>query len=182
MKDNIVAGYGCLFSYSHQAYQTFGLEQTAYEDFRSFEAASAALHKGKARWLILPLRNNCQGAIDGVGALLEAYPFKKIDEREVLIEYALFGNDLSLLERIKTVTSHPIALGQCRSYIAGKGWRQIERGDTSGAVLDVMMQNDPTLAAIGPHALGMLNGARLLDYPINDRADNITVFGLFERA
>ena len=177
----IVAGYGCENSYSHLAYFSFGLKDCDYENYRSFETAAAALHAGKTDYLILPLRNNCQGRIDSIDELLSAYRFTKLQEREVPIEFALFGNGNSALEKIKSVTSHPIALGQCRAFIRRRGWREVTRAETDGAVIDIVEQNDPTLAAIGPYALGLHCGARLLAYPVNDNPDNLTVFGLFER-
>jgi prephenate dehydratase len=80
------------------------------------------------------------------------------------------------LEDVRTVSSMPIALSQCRTTIRAHGLRTEPAGDTAGAARALAEHPDPTRAAIAPALAAEIYGLTILERDIEDRPDNTTRF------
>ena len=102
-------------------------------------------------------------------------------ETTMPIEHSLIGYGNK--EDIKTITSHPQALAQCREYIYKTWGDDVELKpvlSTSNAVSS-LTQNDITIAAIGNNGCANLYNVPILDSKINDEDNNTTRFILLSR-
>ena len=90
--------------------------------------------------------------------------------------HALLGVPGSTLELVKVVTSHPVALAQCRRFLQAFGARAEPFYDTAGAAKMVRERGDPTIAAVASHAAAIRYGLIMLSDAIQDEPDNWTRF------
>ena len=86
------------------------------------------------------------------------------------------------LEDIKTVISHPQALGQCADFIERHGFATIEAVNTAVAVRQVAEMGRPDTAAIGSLEAAAKFGLNKLEGHINESSQNTTRFAVFSRA
>ena len=85
------------------------------------------------------------------------------------------------MAEIKTVISHPQALGQCASLLKQEGWIAQEEVNTAVAAQRVARSEDPTLAAIGSREAAEEYGLQVLMSHIQDKGGNTTRFAVFSR-
>jgi prephenate dehydratase len=105
-----------------------------------------------------------------------------VEEVTVSIRQCLIAPRPAPLAVIREVRSHPVALSQCRRFLAEHPWmRPVATADTAGAVRELMAEGRRDLAAIAGAPAAALHGACILAGDIADRADNVTRFVLFER-
>jgi len=100
---------------------------------------------------------------------------------EVVIEirHYLMGRRGAPLSEIREVRSHPVALAQCRRFLAQHpGMRAVAVHDTAGAAREVARQDSPSLAAIAPRGAAARYGLDVLASDVQDRRDNQTRFFL----
>lgn len=128
---------------------------------------------------IIPLENSIEGIVkDTQDSLIELAKcnIRILAETSLFIEHSLIG--FGKKEDIKTITSHPQALAQCREYIL-KNWEDnitlLPVLSTSNAVSS-LSQNDITVAAIGNSNCAKLYNVPIIDSKINDESNNMTRF------
>jgi prephenate dehydratase len=145
------------------------------------EAFDAAL--GGADAALLPVENSISGAVPRVYDLLWAEPRAQIvDEIVYRVEQNLIGTPDAGASGLREVRSHPVALEQCRAFLAAHPeLRAVAVADTAGAVRDIAALGDPAIAAIGSSLAAERYGAQLLARSIQDVADNFTRFFLIRR-
>jgi len=85
-------------------------------------------------------------------------------------------------EEIKTVLSHPQALGQCAEYIRKHGWTPQEYTNTALAARYVAEKRDPTVAAIASEDAAGVFGLEVMERNINASRSNTTRFAVFSRS
>lgn len=149
-KNTIIAGYGIIGSYTHQAFSALKLLNCEYKNFKSFQKACESLDKKIVEKLILPLTNNSIGNIDPSLNELQKFDFKKITEIDLPINHALVGCKNFDISDIKNIISYKIALKQCEKEIKKLGCNTIEHPETAGAIIEIIQKGDTILAAIGP--------------------------------
>ena len=79
-------------------------------------------------------------------------------------------------EEIRSVHSHIHALGQCRKYIRGNGWKPVIAGDTAGAARLVAQEKQRSMAALAPALAADLYGLDIIEENVEDTDSNITRF------
>lgn len=128
---------------------------------------------------VIPLENSIEGIVrdtqDGLINLSQKN-IRTLAETTLPIEHSLIGYGKK--EDIKTITSHPQALAQCREYIYKTWGDNIELKpvlSTSNAVSS-LTQNDVTVAAIGNNNCANLYNVPTIDSKINDEDNNTTRF------
>jgi prephenate dehydratase len=87
----------------------------------------------------------------------------------------------SAVSDIKTVISHPQALGQCADYIKSHNLQAVEAVNTAVAAKKVAEDNDKTVAAIGSEEAAEEFGLVKLEAHINQSNSNTTRFAVFSR-
>ena len=144
----------------------------------SFESTLAAVRDGAADGAVLPVENMVIGPIQtALDALDDLSVGMHIGgTTDVLVTHALMGRPGASIERLSCVTSHPVALAQCRRFLMALGVRIEPYFDTAGAARMVSEQQDDTIAAVASHSAAERYGLTILSDAIQDEPDNWTRF------
>ena len=142
----------------------------------SFEEAFDAVKSGDCQLGMIPVENSIAGRVADVHHLLPSSGLKIIGERFKPIHFQLLANPGVKLEDVKTVTSMPIALGQCRKTIRRLKLKTEATGDTAGAAKLLAEHPDPTRAAISPALAAEIYGLDILLRDVEDEHSNTTRF------
>lgn len=133
---------------------------------------------------VLPIENSIEGIVRETQDSLLALSnlgFGILAETNLLIEHSLIGfGDKS---QIKTITSHPQALAQCRDYIYENWEDKIELIPvlSTSAAVSMLKQNKPETAAIGNKYCAELYNIPVIETLINDENNNTTRFVLLSK-
>ncbi len=150
--------------------------------YADFKTAYKACENGECDCVVLPIENSYNG---DVGAVLDLAFFGSLHINgvyEAEIVQNLLGVNGASVADIKTVTSHPQALGQCADFIEKHGWMKQEASNTAVAAKGVAETADKTLAAIGSAEAAEKFGLTILASHINESNKNTTRFAVFSRA
>jgi len=142
----------------------------------TFEEAFDAVKSGVAALGMIPVENSIAGRVADVHHLLPSSGLHIVGERFKPIRFQLMANRGAKLADIRTVTSMPIALAQCRKVIRELGLVRESAGDTAGAAKALAEHPDPTRAAIAPRLAAEIYGLDILKEDIEDEKHNTTRF------
>lgn len=145
----------------------------------SFPALVHAVESGAADQAMLPIENSLEGSVSGaVDLLIHETDLKICGELVLPVRHFLVAVPGTALDEVRTVTSHPQALGQCRRFLERSlpGAGQVAALSTAAAVAGVMAAGDRTQAAIGTRRAAELYGAEILVPDIQDFDNNVTRF------
>ena len=162
-------------SFSHEASKTYypDHEPTPFADF---EAALEAVKSHACALGMIPVENSTAGRVAEVHHLLPESGLKIIGERFKPIHFQLMANPGVTLEALKTVTSMPIALGQCRKTVRKLKLRGVAGSDTAGSARALAEKPDPHGAALAPALAAEIYGLEILRRDVEDEAHNTTRF------
>ncbi len=149
--------------------------------FRSFKEAYEAVENGDCDLAVLPIENSHAGEVGQVTDLMfegnlyinSVYPLR--------VSQNLMAVPGATLDSIKTVISHPQALGQCAEFIEKHGYVTVEASNTARAAKEVADKKDITWGAIASKETAALYGLDVLDHDINEDSQNTTRFAVFSR-
>lgn len=130
---------------------------------------------------ILPIENSIAGAVAENLDLLLAEDVFIVAESYLAIRHCLLAQPRVALEEVRTVISHPVALAQCRDFIARNLFRAIPEYDTAGAAKMVSERHAPGEAAIASKGCAAVYGLKVLAENIQSVRENITRFAIFVR-
>ena len=142
----------------------------------TFEDAFDAIKGGKAQLGMIPIENSIAGRVADVHHLLPSSGLKIVGEKFKPINFHLMANPGTKLEDVRTVSSHVMALGQCRKAIRRLKLRTEIASDTAGAARALADDPDPTRAAIAPALAAEIYGLDILMRNIEDEHTNTTRF------
>lgn len=175
-----VAYQGVEGSYSHLSAQRRyagrpgGALLTGFETFRQ---AATAVREGDADLALLPIENTTAGSINETYDLLAEGGLTLIGEVVSAIRHCLLALPGSRLEEVRTVISHPQALGQCQAFFEAHPWLAARvEFDTAGSARKVKEEGDPTLAAIASESAAAVFGLEILRHGIQSQQGNFTRF------
>lgn len=147
-----------------------------------FLDAFEAVDTGRATHGVLPVENSIEGTVAQVNDLLLEHDLVVTGEVIVLVDHCLIANAGTTLDRVRTVYSHPQALGQCRRFLARHAaWRQIPTYDTAGSVKMVRDRKRKDEAAIASRRSAGLYGMEVLAEGIQTDHENYTRFFVLEK-
>lgn len=149
--------------------------------YGSFGEAYDAVCAGECDFAVLPIENSYAGEVGAVTDLMFKGNLHVNGVYELGVSQCLLGIKDSTLESIKTVVSHPQALDQCSEYIKRHGIKSISAENTAVAAKEIAEKNDITVGAIASKEAAKLYGLTILDYDINESAQNTTRFAVFSR-
>ncbi len=151
----------------------------AYGDFK---AAYKSVENGECDCALLPIENSYNGDVNKVldltffGSLYVSGIFEaEIVQNLLVVEGAQ-------LEDIKTVISHPQALGQCAGFIEEHSLKTVDEVNTAVAAKKVKEMGDKTIAAIGSKEAAEKFNLKIAAPHINESSSNTTRFAVFSRA
>ena len=143
----------------------------------------ATLASGKADAAAIPIENSLAGSVSEHFDLLLTNDVKVEQETLLRIRHNLIANPVVTIADVDRVYSHPVALAQCRRFLAGHpGMKALAFYDTAGSVKQLVEQRDRSLAAIASRAAAEYYGAEVLEAGIEDNPENYTRFFLVRRA
>jgi chorismate mutase / prephenate dehydratase len=143
----------------------------------TFESLFAAIDDKSADYILAPIENSLAGFVHASFDLLLDSKLYVIGEVIIPISHCLIGCPGAAFETIAAVESHPVALDQCRRFLAANPQiKRIAADDTAGSVARVISRGDPTRAAIaGRRAAEKYGGMILLEH-LEDSSENYTRF------
>lgn len=149
----------------------------------TFDELVEAVDDGVVEAGLIPCENVIYGSIARTYDLLALHPRVRIvDETVHPIVQTLIGLPGATLDGITRISSHPVAIEQCRTFLRGlSGVRVDVAEDTAGAVRAVIERGDPREAAIGPALAAQRYGGVVLDPSVHDDPENATRFFAIEK-
>ncbi len=163
-------------AYSEMAvFKFFGskVEAVPCEDFRHvFESVKT----GAAPHGVVPIENSLEGSVTQNYDLFLSYDLKVCGEVAIKLAHVLIANPEADIVDIRTVYSHPQALGQCRNYLQKQPWEVIPAYDTAGSVKLIKERKLLKAAAIASEKAADLYGMKIIARDIADNPSNYTRF------
>ena len=150
-----------------------------YPDFRS---AYEAVEKGECDLAVLPVENSFNG---DVGQVMDLAYFGSLYINgiyDISVVHNLLAKKGTKLSDIKTVISHPQALGQCQKIIEKYGFETVEAVNTAVAAKLVSESPRNDIAAIASSEAAEEFNLKTLVSHINDSNMNTTRFAVFSSA
>ncbi len=175
-----VAYQGAPGSFSHEACAVLRPwdEPIGYD---TFAAAIEAVQVGQCACALIPVENSRIGTVQPASDLVAASGLDVLVEVWRPIRLALMGQPGDRLSDVRTVESHPAALGQCVDTMAALNLRAVEAFDTAGAARAVADASESGRAALAPAGAAEIYGLSILRNDMQDSADNRTRFVLLGR-
>lgn len=146
-----------------------------------FAEAYRAVEQGLCDCAVLPIENSIAGEVGTVMDLMYRGSLYINKVCSLPIRHRLLGVPGSSLDQIKTVISHPQAVGQCSRYLEKRHLTTETALTTSAAARRVRELNDPTIAAIASEETAALFELEILDREIQNTDFNTTRFAVFSR-
>jgi len=143
------------------------------EVFHEVEAASADFG-------VVPIENSTEGTVNHTLDRFIASPLTICGEVELRIHHSVMGQ-MSSLEKIVRICSHPQALAQCRGWL-DEHLPDVERVPVSSNAEGARRARDEQgTAAIAGETAAEVYGLKILAAEIEDRPDNTTRFFVLGR-
>lgn len=175
----LVAHLGPRGTYSEMAARAASGPGDTLRPFPSIPSTLAAAERGETDVAVLPIENSIEGGVSAtLDLLIHDTDLRICREVVVPIRHVLVGPEGASLAGIRTVMSHPQALGQCRRFLDERlpDARQVAALSTAGAVQAAVEGGDPSVVAIGPEPAHRLYGGVVLAEDIQDNPNNLTRF------
>jgi prephenate dehydratase len=144
--------------------------------------AFAALVNGAVEAAVVPIENSLAGSVSEHFDLLLTNDVKVERETLLRIRHNLIAISGTSTGQIDRVFSHPVALAQCRRFLAEHPRMEaFAFYDTAGSVKQLVELRDRHAAAIASEAAAHFYGAQILQAGIEDNPENFTRFFLVRR-
>lgn len=168
-------------SFSHEA--TIKLvEDAVIAPFSLSADAFSALSNGVVDAAVVPIENSLAGSVSEHFDLLLHHDVCVEREALLRIRHNLIAISGSSISNIDRVFSHPVALAQCRTFLANHPRMEaFAFYDTAGSVKQLVELRDRHAAAIASEAAARHYGAQILVAGIEDNPENFTRFFLIRR-
>jgi prephenate dehydratase len=168
-------------SFSHEAAKKLNAEAEIVPFSLSAEVFTA-LADGTVEAAVIPIENSLAGSVLEHFDLLLAHDVQVEHETLLRIRHNLIALDDSSIDDIDRVFSHPVALAQCRHFLAAHPkMKSVAFYDTAGSVKQLVELHDRQAAAIASAAAAHFYGASILRSDIEDNPENFTRFFLVRR-
>ena len=142
----------------------------------TFEDAFAAISGGDASIGMIPIENSLAGRVADIHHLMPESGLYIVGEHFLRIRHQLLGCNGATMDTVKTVRSHPMAIGQCRQTLRDLKLHPVPTADTAGAAREIASLQDTQVAAIASGLAGEIYGLDLLRANIEDADHNTTRF------
>jgi prephenate dehydratase len=143
----------------------------------SFRALVDAVSSGEVEAGVLPMESSLAGSVAETHDLLFESPLSVTGQIVLPIEHCIAGPEVVPLAEVRTIHSHPMALDQCREFLASLPQAvAVAAATTATAAQDVAERRDPTHAAIASPRAARLYGLEVLQDGIGDHPEAFTRF------
>lgn len=177
MKNYEIAFQGEHYAFSEIAAKKFLGESTICHPKETFEQVFQSVKEKNPILGIIPIENTLSGSIHQNYDLLLENSVRIVGEVNLRIELHLIAQPGVELSQVRTVYSHPAALGQCRNFWAQhRDIKMIPSYDTAGSVKLIVEQGLIDAAAIASREAAADNNMNILLSEIEDYPENYTRF------
>ena len=128
----------------------------------------------KSEYSILPVENSIQGSVSESYDALYDTKLTAVGEVYQKIEHCLLST--GQIDKIKTVYSHPQALGQCSDFIQKKSFKIIPTYDTAGSAKIIKDLNQDDIACIASKNAAKIYDLNIIQEGISNNLSNYTRF------
>ncbi len=143
----------------------------------SFSAVAEAAARGAVAFGVLPIESSLSGPVAETHDLLYDSPLAITDETVLPIRHCLVGPAHVVLEDIRVVHSHPVALDQCRQLLASMpGATAIAAATTADAAALVAELGNPAEVAVASERAAKLHGLTVIASDVGDHPEAYTRF------
>src|SRR5580658_2899162 len=134
---------------------------------------------GEVDAAVLPIENSLHGSVAEHYDLLLELPVRIERESLLRIRHNVIAMPGVKLEAVRKVMSHPVALSQCRKFLATHPEFEVAPFyDTAGSVKQLMAAGLRDVAGIAPELAAVEYGGEVLVGGVEDHAENYTRFHL----
>lgn len=177
-----IAIQGIPGSFHHQvAIQNFG-EEVEILTYNTFETVAKAVAQGIADFGVMAIENSIAGAILPNYELIDRYELTIRDEYYLPIAHQFMALPGQKIEDINLVASHPMALLQCKTFLAKYPYiTQKDDIDTASVAQRIGDQHILGEAAIASEIAAEIYGLEILAKDIQTIKDNYTRFIILQK-
>ncbi len=177
-----IAIQGVPGSFHHQvALKNFGLDSEILA-FNTFEPVAKSVAQGEADFGVMAIENSIAGAILPNYDLIDRYELFIRDEYYLPIAHQLMALPGQRIEEIQEVRSHPMALLQCKAFLAKfPHIQQNDDVDTASVAKRISEEKLTGLAAIASEIAAEIYGLEILARDIQTVKDNFTRFIILQK-
>ncbi len=170
-------------TFSQQAAMQWSRGGEELVEFPTISSAIKAVDSEKIERCIVPIENSLNGSVamtlDNLAFAGDVY----ITGEHILdIEQNLMAKPGTAMSDIKTIISHPQALGQCSKMLESDFLGiELKATESTAKAAKMAAQSDGSVAALAPAASAQLYGLEILKADCNDESNNRTRFVIIEK-
>jgi prephenate dehydratase len=172
-------------SFSHEAatkFATLANDPARIVPFSLSAEVFSALVRGEVDAAVIPIENSLAGSVSEHFDLMLTHDVTILRETLLRIKHNLIAISGSAINQIDRVFSHPVALAQCRKFLAEHPkMESFAFYDTAGSVKQLVELRDSHAAAIASAEAASYYGAQILAAGIEDNPENYTRFFYLRR-
>jgi len=162
-------------AYSEQAiFEYCGKVET--QPCETFDDVFAVVTSGTCESGLIPIENSLAGSIHQNYDLLLRHDLNIVGEYFLRVKHCLIGFPGVDKSEIRSVISHPQALGQCAGYLRELGVKTEPVYDTAGSVNMLKESGERATAAIASQRAAEIYQMQILQEGIEDNPENYTRF------
>jgi len=171
-----IAFLGPEASFTHQAAEMKFGAMSAYLPINSIKGVFREVHRGTAKFGVIPIENSSNGIVSDTINCLKEYNLKIIAEVFVEVHHTL-STRCNNIKEIKKIYSKDIAIEQCHNFLEDCGLDEVELIpiESTAKAAKLAMEEEGTAAICADVAAKMYN-LPILFRNIEDRDDNKTRF------
>jgi prephenate dehydratase len=173
-------------SFSHEAATKLAAEMREEARIVPFSLSAevfGALVRSEVDAAVIPIENSLAGSVSEHFDLMLTHDVTIVRETLLRIRHNLIAISGADLNQIDRVFSHPVALAQCRRFLAEHPkMESFAFYDTAGSVKQLVELRDRHAAAIASAEAASYYGAQILVAGIEDNPENYTRFFYLRRA
>lgn len=150
----------------------------------TFDDAVGQVIDGSVEFAIIPVENAIVGPVVRALSVLEAQTdrIRQVMDVRVPVHLFLMAPAGATVDALRVVRSHPVALGQCRVFLAKHPWLSPEpHEDTAGAARDVALAADPAIGAVASEPAAARYQLSIIARNVEDVPANWTRFVVVEK-
>ena len=170
-----VAYQGVEGAYSHLAcYHVY----PKYEAIacKSFDDTMYLVEENEADIAMIPMENSTAGRVEEIYRLIPKMKLYIVAEHYEPVNHCLLALPGVSMQDIKSVSSHPQALAQCKQNIETNNLMAKAKFDTAGSAEELLLLQDKTHSAIASSLAAEIYNLEILDESFQDLKNNTTRF------
>lgn len=143
---------------------------------KSFDDTMYLVEEDEVDIAMIPMENSTAGRVEEIYRLIPKMKLYIIGEHFESVNHCLLALPGAKIEDIKSVSSHPQALAQCKNSIEKNSLIAKAKFDTAGSAEELFLMQDKTHAAIASRLAAEIYNLDILEEAFQDLKNNTTRF------